>query len=201
MRRASTGGSFLLALSALAACSPRSALNSGLVTKPGPDGGFEPYTPPADAGDDAQVVAAPERAPEPARDAALDIPIAPPPPPPPPPPPEVTDAAASACPQRQIPDGKFTFVSTGNGSACAIRTDGAMRCWGNLFYPQSAIPTGSFSRVDVYSGACGIRSSGEIACWGGESAAASGGPFLDVGAGEGMSCALRVDGTMQCSGS
>ena len=51
-----------------------------------------------------------------------------PPPPPPPPPPDVPDPTASNCPQREIPDGKFTFVSVGNGSACAIdlrRTNGS----------------------------------------------------------------------------
>src|SRR5262249_10127027 len=108
----------------------------------------------------------------------------------------------SSCPQREIPQGQFTFVSVGNGSACAIRSDGTMKCWGGMFYPLSAIPAGSFSQVDVYIGACGVRSTGEAVCWGGEPTLTSaGGPFREAGAGEGMACALRVDGSFQCWGS
>jgi hypothetical protein len=94
----------------------------------------------------------------------------------------------------------FTYVSAGNGSACAIRSDGEMKCWGETFYPQSAIPAGPFARVDVYIGACAIRPTGEIACWGGEPAPTGSGTFLDVGSGEGAACALRMDGTMHCWG-
>jgi hypothetical protein len=106
----------------------------------------------------------------------------------------------SACEDWPVPEGRFDFVSSGNGSSCAIRSDGTLACWGHLVYPRAAVPTGSFLRVSAYVCVCGVRESGRLACWGCDTAPPSGAIFQDVGRGAEAQCALRLDGTMACWG-
>ena len=80
------------------------------------------------------------------------------------------------------PPGPFTAVSADGGHACAIRTNGAIECWGDnnryewneetesteaIYAGQLDAPAGRFTAVSVagyYS--CAIRDTGTIECWG-----------------------------------
>ncbi len=112
----------------------------------------------------------------------------------------ITDAGAATCEGWPLPEGTFTFVSSGNGSSCGIRTDGTVACWGHPSYARSEIPSGNFLRISADFCTCGVRASGELACWGCKVPPPPG-TFQDVGRGEQDRCALGTDGTMICWGS
>ena len=75
---------------------------------------------------------------------------------------------------RNVPTGRFSTISAGSGSACAIRTSGEIACWGGNTARQNDVPDGRFTTVSTsYSHyanidhTCAIReSSGTIECWG-----------------------------------
>lgn len=94
-------------------------------------------------------------------------------------------------------------LAVGNTHACAVRTDGALQCWGS---PTMTVPEGtSFSEIDSGSAySCAHKSDGTIACWG------SGSPTVDSSAvfdqfssGFLHTCALKPNGgaqTLSCWG-
>ena len=118
---------------------------------------------------------------------------------------------------------RYTTISAGASHTCAIRTSGAIECWGQNDYGQTDAPDGSFSAVSVAllggQFTCAIRtSSGAIVCWG-----TNGYPFIDeeakewrinetgqidapagsftgVSAGRYHACGLRTSGEITCWG-
>ncbi|MEZ4247715.1 MAG: hypothetical protein R3B99_05695 [Polyangiales bacterium] len=53
------------------------------------------------------------------------------------------------------------------GEACALRTDGELRCWGVSGFDRHVPPTGTFRALSVGGRhACAVRTSGELVCWG-----------------------------------
>ncbi|MCY3807565.1 MAG: hypothetical protein OXG91_13960 [bacterium] len=82
-------------------------------------------------------------------------------------------------------EGRFSAVSSGEGSSCGLRLDGTVRCWGR----SRMAPSGRFSAVDVgYQNSCGLRTDGSVACWGSD----AGGLVSD--APEGRFTAIAVHG-------
>ncbi|MCB1016810.1 MAG: carboxypeptidase regulatory-like domain-containing protein [Acidimicrobiales bacterium] len=95
-------------------------------------------------------------------------------------------------------------LSAGLSHTCAIRTTGAVTCWGGDLQGQSEVPAGTFTQVsggDAHS--CGIEGSGEVTCWGRDDegqASPPPGTFLQVDAGGVNSCGVRADANAVCWG-
>jgi hypothetical protein len=103
--------------------------------------------------------------------------------------------------------GGFVQVSCGNEQSCALRRDGTLACWGSRRGGLLDAPTGQFVQLSVSpSGhACAVGISGDLHCWGSFYGARGGhgsfnGTFLQVAAGDHITCAIRVDGTLFCFG-
>ena len=120
--------------------------------------------------------------------------------------------------------GRFTAVSVGAVSVCAIRaSDGAIECWGKPIYGAdnrasglfTAIATGSFTAIDAgMQFACAIRDTGAIACFGYNADGQTAAPGSDettsspaaasysaIAAGEAHTCAIRTDSAaIECWG-
>ncbi len=122
---------------------------------------------------------------------------------------------AETCPLRWQPandDGTpshFTALSMdGDQSACAIRADGRLVCWGPYVYLQPADPDATFIDVEVLSGmACALRAapgetSGSVECFAAESTppAPAGDDYVEVGVGPDAYCGRHVDGRVTCAG-
>ena len=100
--------------------------------------------------------------------------------------------------------GTYGTVSAGNYHTCAIRSDGAITCWGYNEYGQTDAPAGRFTAVSAGSWhTCAIRESGKIKCWGnngdGQSDAPAG-SFTAVSAGALYTCAIRENKEIECWG-
>jgi len=67
-----------------------------------------------------------------------------------------------------VPTGQFLRVAVGGRSACAIRTNGRVVCWGNQPDINQPVPSGTFTDVAVNEavGACVSRDGKVAACWG-----------------------------------
>ena len=102
------------------------------------------------------------------------------------------------------PTSTFTAITAGWLYSCALRTDGAVVCWGYNGYSQADPPAGAFTAVTASSDhSCGLRADNTVTCWGsnlGGRADAPAGAFTAVSAGWGHSCGLRTDGTVTCWG-
>ena len=107
--------------------------------------------------------------------------------------------------------GPYAAVDAGGGHSCALRTDGAIVCWGNNSDGQAEAPSGRYSAVASGSEhSCGLRTDGTITCWGmnvGGQVDAPAGRYSAVTAGGqfsssrgGHSCGLRTDRTITCWG-
>src|SRR6476646_5799485 len=103
------------------------------------------------------------------------------------------------------PAGTFTALSAGTGSACAIRTDRTLVCFGNNFVVTPTPPAGTFTAVStVGAQACAMRTDQTLACWGAPFGPAANpvpppaGTFTAVSVGGGFACALRTDETLAC---
>ncbi len=103
------------------------------------------------------------------------------------------------------PAGTFTAVSAGDGSACAIRTDQTLVCWGSFFPVLPTPPAGTFTAVSTTGGqSCAVRTDQTLACWGAPFGPAANpvsppaGTFTAVSVGGGFGCALRTDQTLAC---
>ena len=120
----------------------------------------------------------------------------------------------------------FVAISARIGYTCAIRTSGAIECWGNDTVgwhiagerrPQNFTtgvldaPSGEFRTVSTgYDYACAIRESGAITCWGGDHYEEVGkagfpepspGSFSAVSVGQSHACAIRAgSGEIACWG-
>lgn len=97
-------------------------------------------------------------------------------------------------------------VTGGDGSTCALNTDGAVVCWGTMaYYP---VPSELTSVTQISAGgshACARQGSGTVICWGGNRSGeldvpAEIGAIAEIVAGYNHTCALRSDGTVTCWG-
>ena len=104
-----------------------------------------------------------------------------------------------------IPSGDFMQASLKIFTACGIRSDGTLACWGENNYHQAEPPTGNFLQVCVgQDHACGIRTDETVACWGDNlfgQATPPAGAFTQVACGDFHNCGLRTNGTLTCWGS
>ncbi|WP_419837917.1 hypothetical protein [Candidatus Poriferisodalis sp.] len=64
------------------------------------------------------------------------------------------------------PAGTYAAVSPGNRHACALRTDGAIRCWGDERAGLTDAPSGTFTALAADGGPCAVRADGAAHCWG-----------------------------------
>ena len=99
----------------------------------------------------------------------------------------------------------YTVVSAGWMHTCAIRSDGAIECWGSNANGEANAPEGPFSALSAGSEhTCAIRTSGEVACWGhpifGQTDAPTG-RYTAISGSESSHCAIREsDGAIECWG-
>ncbi len=100
--------------------------------------------------------------------------------------------------------GPFSAITAGGLHHCALRTNGAVACWGDDSHGQADAPTGRFKAVSAGgTHTCGLRADDTVTCWGDDSegqATPVGGLFAAVSAGGNHSCGLRSDGTITCWG-
>lgn len=100
--------------------------------------------------------------------------------------------------------GPFSAITAGGRHHCALRTNGAVACWGANSHGQTDVPEGRFRAVSAGGKhTCGLRADDTAACWGDDSdgqATVAGGLFTAVSAGGNHSCGLRSDGTVTCWG-
>ena len=112
-----------------------------------------------------------------------------------------------------IPVGRFSSIGVGSDvtapypyrgeTACAVRTDGSLACWGNNQFGQTRAPRGRFEQVGVGSEfVCGLRTSGALVCWGSVPSVGlpPSGRFVHLSVGESDACAVRADRTAVCWG-
>ena len=109
--------------------------------------------------------------------------------------------------------GSFSQVTTGKFASCALRSDGAVECWGSNTYGQ-APPAAKVAAVGTFTAVsgnalhtCALRSDGVVECWGyneygqaPSTKSAANGSFTAVAVGEFHSCAVRTDGAVECWG-
>ena len=96
-------------------------------------------------------------------------------------------------------------IDAGGRHTCAIRSDGALRCWGDNGVNQATPPSGTYVSVAAgYSHSCAVATNGTLSCWGTsgpDTEIAPAGTFTSVASGGGQhTCALRVNGTVACWG-
>ena len=96
----------------------------------------------------------------------------------------------------------YTSVVVSHFTACAIRSDDQVVCWGSNTGGAASPPGGAFDSVaggTNYS-FCGIRPGGDMECWGSPPAVPAG-VYTDAGTGSGHSCGvLAADDSVDCWG-
>jgi hypothetical protein len=90
------------------------------------------------------------------------------------------------------------------GSACGIRTDRTLACFGSNRDGQTDAPDGEFVDVALgFGSTCAIDPFGTLSCWGNaaiNNADIPAGRFVDIALGKLFACALREDGLLACWG-
>lgn len=131
------------------------------------------------------------------------------------------DAASHTAPEKVNAPVKFSSVSLGEHSTCALATTGTIYCWGVGFAAAQPAPqplAGSRQYIAIARGertvACGLTAAGEVDCWTGFSFQPStapvpalamisvgNGPVSPYGGWGGLpynACGLTADGTAYC---
>lgn len=84
--------------------------------------------------------------------------------------------------------------------ACALRSDGAVVCWGDDSWGESSAPLGTFSDVSVARArSCAISSGGDVVCWGYAGQALPPGPYEQLALNDNDLCGLRKNGSVVCT--
>ncbi len=109
----------------------------------------------------------------------------------------------------RTPTGEFASVDDNGYTACALRTDQTVVCWGVSSWPRA--PRTAFDRVDVghHSSplhwgreyACGFTKEGKIQCWeDGREGVTFGlsGAYIAMEAGDDTVCGLLSNGNVEC---
>ncbi|MFZ4723385.1 MAG: RCC1 domain-containing protein [Phycisphaerales bacterium] len=105
--------------------------------------------------------------------------------------------------------GVVSKVVGGSSHTMALRSDGAVRCWGSNAWGQTVVPSGTESVIDIAAGqwhSVALKSDGTVVCWGssdyGQHAVPNTlGRVFRVAGGTSHSVALRADGSVRCWGS
>ena len=131
--------------------------------------------------------------------------------PPPEPPTTTTQPTGTTAPG-------YRDISSGRLHTCAIRSDGAIECWGSdtnegtingephvVRTGRTIAPAGSYRAVAAgQDHTCAIRTNGAIECWGsnahGQTANIPTGRFSAISTDNIHTCALREDGAIRCWG-
>ncbi len=98
----------------------------------------------------------------------------------------------------------FTALDSSNQHSCAIRSNGAVACWGAHFGGQTEPPNGILKAISAGTWhTCGLRTDNTITCWGNNThlqADAPAGQFTSVSVGSNHVCGLRTNQTITCWG-
>ncbi len=97
----------------------------------------------------------------------------------------------------------YTQVTAGELNSCALRSDGAIACWGSNWGGQNDPQPGPFARVESAAGrSCGLRTDGSMICWGRDidPDTTPSGTFIQLGTFDFYVCGLRPDGSIECWG-
>ena len=127
-------------------------------------------------------------------------------------------------PAAVAPTGRFKAISAGLDLTCGIKSDDTLQCWGETTHSRQAVPSGSFTHVAVGDPhVCAINSNRTVECWGeaiffdregdgvpddidGKGNHTSTIPpsgtheYVAISAGEGHTCAIRIDTRGVCWG-
>lgn len=103
------------------------------------------------------------------------------------------------------PAGTFEQLSVFEETACALREDGEILCWGGNIYGEQVVPNGPFLAVDAGTHhVCAIREDLTPLCWGffdeDHEAAIPSIPVNAITAGYNHTCVLTTDNEAQCVG-
>ena len=104
------------------------------------------------------------------------------------------------------PPGTFRQATCEVAHCCAVRTDGALSCWGSDDWPLAKNPpAGAYRQVSLLTqgGSYAVRNDGNLVRWGGGGGAFGSlrpGTFRQVSAGRFNYCAIATDGTLACGG-
>ncbi len=88
--------------------------------------------------------------------------------------------------------------TSGGRHVCALRTDGALDCWGENDNGQATPPSGTFTQVVVGGDyGCALGEEGRVECWGLIDLALEGG-FVQITLGQEDLCGLTAEGSASC---
>lgn len=109
--------------------------------------------------------------------------------------------------QADPPQGQFVVVAAGDAVSCALNSGNQVACWGRIFI--DVIPEAQrFVTLSAAGAVCGLTDTRGVACWG----TTSGRFFdlspsigdrdllLDIAVGNKHTCAIRLDGSVDCWG-
>jgi hypothetical protein len=124
---------------------------------------------------------------------------------------DCNDADSSFFPVDTDGDGEEDYcnwldLSVGRHTACALKPDHSLVCWGSNNYGQLDVPEAQFKDVSVGKRhACGVTVFNELICWGDYFQETGvlfppNGQFVSVTSGSHHSCALSKDGEVACWG-
>ena len=107
--------------------------------------------------------------------------------------------------QLYVPDGPYVDITVAPTSACGVKVNGEIICWGNYAEgTQDRIPPGSYQSASSLGGySCGVERDSQVNCWGiqgvfGVGLSEPSGFYWMVDAGHSDSCGVRVDGSVNC---